>query len=50
MNPKSETTVIKMENIPLNEDGEPDIAAILAANGFADIDMSKVEIKKEEKP
>ena len=35
-----------MENIPLTESGEPDIAAILAANGLSGIDLSKVKIIK----
>ena len=38
--------IIKMENIPLTESGEPDIAAILAANELSDIDISKVKIMK----
>ena len=39
-------TVIKCTEMPLTEAGEPDIAAILAANGLSHIDLSKVKIMK----
>ena len=39
--------VIKMQSdIPLTDAGEPDIAAILAANGITDVDLSKVQVMK----
>jgi hypothetical protein len=41
-------TVINAADVPLTENGEPDIAAILAANGLGHIDLSKVTIVKPE--
>ena len=43
-------TIIEMAEVPLTESGEPDIAAILAANGLDDVDMSRVKIIKANKP
>lgn len=40
----SDKKVIKMDTIPLTESGEPDIAAILAANGLSHIDLSTVQV------
>jgi len=37
---------IKVDDIPLTESGEPDIAAILAANGLDHIDLSTVKVIK----
>jgi hypothetical protein len=42
----SKAIYIKPEDIPLNEAGEPDIAAILAANGLSHIDLSQMKIVK----
>ena len=36
--------IIQSNDVPMNEAGEPDIAAILAANGLSDIDMSQVKV------
>jgi len=41
-----DATVIQMTELPLTDSGEPDIAAILAANGLSHIDLSKVQIMK----
>jgi len=41
--------IINVKDVPLTAAGEPDIAAILAANGFTDIDISKVKIIKTDK-
>jgi len=43
-------TVIQMTELPLTESGEPDIAAILAANGLSHIDLSKVQVLKADAP
>ena len=43
-----DATVIQMTEMPLTKSGEPDIAAILAANGLSHIDLSKVQIMKAE--
>ena len=40
-------TIVQSE-IPLTETGEPDIAAILAANGLGHIDPSTVQVIKTE--
>jgi len=32
------------KDVPLGADGKPDIAAILAANGITDVDLSKVKV------
>ena len=39
-----QTNVIQMSNIPLTTSGEPDIQAILAANGLSHIDASKATV------
>jgi len=36
--------VMEEAGIPLNEHGEPDIAAILASHGYTDVDMSQVKV------
>lgn len=41
---QSGAKVIQMENVPLTDSGEPDIVAVLAANGLSGIDMSKVKV------
>ena len=46
---KENTKIINMKDIPMTDDGEPDVAAILAANGLSDIDLSKAKIYKKDK-
>lgn len=41
-----DATIIDASDMPLTDSGEPDIAAILAANGLGHIDLSKVKIMK----
>ena len=38
------TKILKINEVPLTETGEPDIAAILAANGMSDVDLTKVKV------
>ncbi|MCL2362405.1 MAG: hypothetical protein FWC73_11410 [Defluviitaleaceae bacterium] len=40
----TEPTVIQLENPPLTESGQPDIAAILAANDLGHIDLTKAKV------
>jgi len=37
---------VSKDDIPRNAAGEPDIAAILAAHGMKDVDLSKVKVLK----
>jgi len=41
--------IIEVTDVPLDENGQPDIAAILAANGITDVDLSKVQVMKVDK-
>lgn len=43
-NMKENATVLHVKDIPLTESGEPDIAAILAANELGHIDLSKATV------
>ena len=41
---KENATVLHVKDIPLTESGEPDVAAILAANNLGHIDLEKAQI------
>ncbi|MCL2400653.1 MAG: hypothetical protein FWC91_13030 [Defluviitaleaceae bacterium] len=42
----SKSMILSKNSLPRNANGDPDIAAILAAQGITDVDLSKVKVFK----